>query len=272
MTIDVKHWRWAFVATFIVVTILTHLPRTEVLDKAHVPPDKLIHFAAFGVLAFLFSRCRWMPVAVALGLLACWIPFDEWTQSMISPSRQFEWADIAGGWLGVATIAALWQALRQPKTAAERVGWTQLNTTFDSVTHSLDGGVLPCLTGATVFLATLLSTYMVFWIGLERSEGTIAMVVGLTAGTSVSWAMVQRAWARRASPTLPQVASYWWLIALLPMTVGWIVGRQLASLNLPGQSAPLAFFIGIAFISFPMRPAMLRACAAASTNNELTNG
>lgn len=271
MAIDVKHWRWAFVTTFAIVTVLTHLPRTEVLDKAHVPPDKLIHFAAFGVLALLLVRCRWMPAAAALVLLACWIPLDEWTQSIISPSREFEWADIAGGWLGVATIATLCRALRQPGIAAERDGWTQLNTAFDSVTHSLDGGLLPCLTGATVFLVTLLSTYMVFWIGLEQSQGTIAMVIGLAAGASVAWALVRRAWARRAKPTLPQVAPYWWLITLGFMAVAWIVGGQLASLNLPGQAAPLAFFIGFLVISFPIRPAMLRACAAAA-KGKLTNG
>jgi hypothetical protein len=258
-TVNVKHWRWAFIATFAIVTVLTHLPRTDLLDKQHAPPDKLIHFTAFGAIALLLVRCKWMPTVVAVLLLAIWIPFDEWTQNLVSPSREFEWADIVGGWLGVSTIGALCLALRPPKTSQQRRIWQQLNDSFDASTGTL-GGLLPCLTGATVFLAVLLTTYLLFWMVLDQSHGTVSMMLAIAASVALTWSMVRNTWTKQAGTPAPQVAGFWWLIALLPMAIGWLCGDWLAGHGLVGQAAPLTFLACIAFIGFPLRSDLMRTC------------
>jgi len=267
-----RHWRWAFVATFAVVTVGTHLPRTEVLDKAHVSPDKLIHFIAFGVLAMLLVRSRWMPWAAALVLLACWIPFDEWTQSIVSPSRDFEWADISSGWLGVATIGMLCLYLRPPATDTGRSGWARMNACFDAVTQPMLGGALPVLTGATIFFAVLISTYLAFWIGTQRSEATLAMGLALGASMGVTWTMLRGVWMRRDCPSLPTLSAWWWLGALFMLIVGVSLGDQLTAWGLPGQGAPLGLFMLTAMICNGIRPAFCVACKHASTDEESVHG
>jgi VanZ family protein len=91
-------------------------------SQSHVPgmgvsgSDKVIHFAAFGLLATLTVRAlprsfAWLAV-VAVSLFGA---TDEWHQSF-TPGRQMDWADWMADTLGaaVAVLAYLrWSAYRR---------------------------------------------------------------------------------------------------------------------------------------------------------------
>lgn len=263
-TTDVSHWRWTFVLTFLIVTVLTHLPRTEGLDPVHVPPDKLIHFAAFGVIALLLVRSRWMPWPVAIVLLMAWLPFDEWTQGLVSPSREFEWADIISGWLGVASIGVFCDALRPPSSTRGHSGWTRMNATFDEITATPSGGLLPAVTGATVFLAVLISTYVIIWMAMRRSESNVAMLLALGAGGGAAWGMIRSQWRGAGGPALGSLAWGWWIGALALLLGGTALLRSLVGAeSLDGLGAPIGLFAAIVLVARAGRGPFLKACEEA---------
>ncbi|MFM8495233.1 MAG: VanZ family protein [Planctomycetia bacterium] len=117
----------AVYAGFLVVA--THMPRLHVsLDLAtSVPPDKLIHFFAYGVLGFLTGLVateagvgwrRWFPL-VLVGI-AAFALLDETTQPMFGRDAEpFDWvADVVGAAAGLCAAASLAAAARAFKGPA----------------------------------------------------------------------------------------------------------------------------------------------------------
>jgi hypothetical protein len=106
-----------------VMTAGTHWPRLQLGDPEH-PVDKVLHFVAFGGLAFFLSRCRFVRSTLALFLLvALWVVVDEATQALPGLGRSFSLEDMLAGWMGVATTCMLlWSTrpLRTPIAALRR--------------------------------------------------------------------------------------------------------------------------------------------------------
>lgn len=90
---------WLLVLGVAVGSLLPSLP-----DVSAGVSDKLMHFAAYGALAFLFmgaaGRRRWLHVA--LGLLALGAAI-ELAQATLTAARSGEWLDMAANSAGVAT-------------------------------------------------------------------------------------------------------------------------------------------------------------------------
>ncbi|MCH2133948.1 MAG: murein biosynthesis integral membrane protein MurJ [Phycisphaerales bacterium] len=103
-----RPWRLLFLVYFVLLTIGTHLPSTDLTGQGSVLPDKLIHFFAFGILTLLLWRSRLIPLAwLVPAAVSVWIPIDEWTQQLAGPGRVIALDDMIAGWMGVATATSL---------------------------------------------------------------------------------------------------------------------------------------------------------------------
>ncbi len=111
--------RRAFVAALVVYWILlfiaTHYPRVRI--PGELPhSDKLVHFAAFGLLALVFWFAMRPRVWVAAAILIPYAGLDEWLQQYVG--RFTDLMDFIANTAGiVAVLAALelhrrWRALR----------------------------------------------------------------------------------------------------------------------------------------------------------------
>ena len=109
-------WRWAVVAAYTVAIFFASSGRgPDLAPVAHA--DKLLHAAAYGVLAGLAAwalahgRLREVSGSVALlawAIAAAYGASDELHQFFV-PGRQSDWRDLAADAAGAAAVAgALW--------------------------------------------------------------------------------------------------------------------------------------------------------------------
>ncbi len=115
----------AFVAYWITLFLLTHMKPIETGVPGN---DKLAHFVAYGILAFLFMLClhvnghrisrRWMLVTFALAITYGML--DEWSQMYVGRTCSFnDWiADAAGAAAGIFLFRQISQ-LRVQEPAAD---------------------------------------------------------------------------------------------------------------------------------------------------------
>lgn len=113
----------------VMLVVATHIPRLDVSfdTGTSVPPDKLLHFAAYAVLGFLagliaagsaHSWRRWFPLVLAG--IAVFALLDETTQPMFSRAAEpFDWvADVIGAAAGLVVAAALAATARRWRSPA----------------------------------------------------------------------------------------------------------------------------------------------------------
>ncbi len=261
---DSRHWRWAFVIWFTVLTVMTHLPRSNPLGAEHRPPDKLLHYAAFGLAALLLVRTRWLPTWIALLLLLAWVPFDEWTQSLVSEQRMFEWADIIGGALGVATVGVLAAALSRPKVGAD--AWRRYDTCFDHVTSPTHGGLVALVSGALAGGGTLVGLYTALFRPDNPWPGTVAMLMGIVVGLATCGLVLLRRWLAIGGPRVPMPGLHWWLIALVGSCMAFMVGAGMGEYGLPSLGTPSMLFVFVLLLSIGIRRRLDWACAHAQAD------
>ncbi|MBG83954.1 MAG: murein biosynthesis integral membrane protein MurJ [Phycisphaerae bacterium] len=119
-------WRCLFLGYLVLLTIGTHLPNPELGPPGGpVLPDKLFHLFAFMGLTLLLWRSRLLPLTwLVPTVIAIWVPIDEWTQGLTSPSRTVAMSDLIAGWMGVVmagcTILALSPIGPNPYRAGRR--------------------------------------------------------------------------------------------------------------------------------------------------------
>lgn len=104
-------WRIAFVLYFVAMTVATHWPALDLTDDDRIPsPDKLIHALAFGGLAFLLWRTRWVRSRLLLLIVTlAWCAIDEIAQALPVLQREISMGDVVASMAGViVTVAGLW--------------------------------------------------------------------------------------------------------------------------------------------------------------------
>jgi VanZ family protein len=108
-----RWYRRALPAYWVFLFCATHFPRLELPGR--VPQsDKLLHFVAYGLLAFLywrFAEARHRPLSgrfvwSALAVLVLYAALDEWLQGFIGRSAALtDWlADVLGAVLVLAVL------------------------------------------------------------------------------------------------------------------------------------------------------------------------
>lgn len=118
-----RWYRRTLAAYWVFLFCATHFPRPR-LPGTLPQEDKLVHFVAFGVLAFLLWRCAetykrelsgWFPVIALLGL-AAYGALDEYLQQFVNRNTSvIDWlANVAG----VVTALALLEFQRRWRTRA----------------------------------------------------------------------------------------------------------------------------------------------------------
>lgn len=114
-----RWYRRAFPAYFVFLFCVNHLPGLKLL--AVKGDDKVAHFCAFGLLAFLawrFAETFERPlragfVWLAAALLVAYAALDEWTQQYTL--RGTDLADFVADALGVVATLALLEMMRRRK-------------------------------------------------------------------------------------------------------------------------------------------------------------
>jgi VanZ family protein len=116
--------RWPYVALpvyWITLATLTHYPRVRI--PGEIPSsDKVVHFGAFGLLAFLWwqlvavrGRLAGSTVWIAAALLIAYAALDEYTQQFVG-----RYTDLADGVANTAGIACVLIALELRRRHAAR--------------------------------------------------------------------------------------------------------------------------------------------------------
>lgn len=92
------------------LTVGTHWPRLQLGTGEGPAPDKLLHAAAFGVLALLLWRTGWIRSRLLLwATVITWSVIDEASQSIPGLGRQFSLEDAFANILGVTiAVVMLW--------------------------------------------------------------------------------------------------------------------------------------------------------------------
>jgi hypothetical protein len=252
-------WRWFFVLYFIALTTGTHWQRIEPLGPEHAPPDKLMHFLAFGILAILLERSRFLPRAwMGFVLIALWIPFDEWTQDLVSQWRNWSLSDVLAGLEGLIAATLVTAALVPQSNASEHGPWRAAITAMD---HFIDRGI----GGRTAIAIGLITTVVVFpllyflvWYTLHESWSMTCALITIPIASSAAFPVGIRAWKRAGGPPWPAISTLGWCLVAPALALGWGGGNLLASAGFTGLVIPSSLLFGIGAYSFFLRHAWIR--------------
>jgi len=113
-------WQIALGLYWILLFTATHYPR--VVIPGELPHgDKLLHFGAFGALAFLFWRAISVRVWVAAAILIPYAALDEWLQQFFG--RFTDLMDFVANTTGIVVVLAAGALLhkRTTPTSPERL-------------------------------------------------------------------------------------------------------------------------------------------------------
>lgn len=128
-----RHWRVLFGLYAGALTAGTHWPRLSLGDAAR-PPDKMLHFAAFGVLAGLLWQARlvrspWMLLVTG----TIWCTIDELTQALPGVGRSVSLYDVIASSLGILVATGVVIATRPTGGRRSRDRRERFDRTLDSL-------------------------------------------------------------------------------------------------------------------------------------------
>jgi VanZ family protein len=240
---------------FTLLTTLTHWPTMDPLGPEHTPPDKLLHFIAFGLLAILVERAALLPRAwMAFLLVALWAPVDEWTQQTFSTARTLSVLDIAGNWIGVLAAIVASSALAPARRSVRAI---------DDMAIPGNGGLTAGFVGAAVAFGMFPLLFAGLWLGFSISAGTLCTLLALATGLLVSWPLVRRSWNRVGGPKWPVPSPVSWLAVPLGVAGGWGIAVACAAAGYTSLGTPWMLFGAIGGGSLVLRSAMARGGTAA---------
>jgi len=255
----VGSWRWLLALYFVALTTATHWPKLEPLGPEHTPPDKLMHFLAFGILAILLERGRLFPRGwMGFLVMLIWIPLDEWTQDLLSPWRHWALSDVIAGIEGLAAAAIMTAALAPPATAAVAGPWRSALMTIDQLMERGGGGRMVLLVGASTTVVVFPLLYFLVWATLHRSWSVACGLIAMGIASAAALHFAKRAWKRANGPPWPRIPSPTWVIVTAGLAAGWFAGRMLVDIGLTGLVTPTSLLVGVACLAAPLR----RGCYA----------
>ncbi|MDP6479864.1 MAG: hypothetical protein QGI75_07450 [Phycisphaerales bacterium] len=256
----IRSWRWFFSLYFVALTIGTHWPRLDPLGPEHTPPDKLMHFLAFGILAVLLERTRWLPRGwMAFALVGLWIPFDEWTQDLLSPWRNWSLPDVLAGIEGLAAAAISTAAVSPPAPVSPSSPWRTAVATIDRIIERGAGGRTVFALSAAITIVVFPVIYFLVWGTLHRSWSVACGFASLAIAGTITLPMGHRAWKRAGGPSWPPFGATAWVLVATSTLVGWLAGELLSDAGLPGLVAPTALLGGVTSLSVSLRQAWMKS-------------
>jgi VanZ family protein len=108
----VKAFRVALPVYWLALAVVTHYPHVRLPDE--VPQsDKLVHFAAFGLLAFLFRHALRTSLWIAACVLIAYASVDEYTQQFVG--RYTDFADWLANVAGIVSVIGVLELRRRFK-------------------------------------------------------------------------------------------------------------------------------------------------------------
>ena len=178
----------------------THWPRLQIGDPNH-PVDKMLHFVAFGGLAFFLSRGRYFRSTWALLLFACaWIVLDEVTQALPGLGRSFSVEDMLAGWLGAGSTALMLWATRPLRLPIARLRRERFDAVVDLVLSEPSrfmALVASAAAGVTIGMPTSIILNGLSETPTPVQAGIIGLVLGGLAASFVYVILAVRAMEER---------------------------------------------------------------------------
>lgn len=237
-----RAWRIALVAYLVPLTVATHWPRLGLGEGGMI--DKFIHFAGFGLLAWMWMHAAPRGSArLGFAIGFCWVYLDERTQAIEILGRTFSMLDMVAGWIGVLMAGAVF-ALRHPALRAgparsemleqeamlyaRGASWTSAAGTVLLTVIAVGGGMLGRMrvAGDEIHLSTV-----VYCAGF-------ALVVGLVLATGLGMRMAKFRWERvRGRRAMGNAFAPWsWPLALAIGTGLFLGYRALVRAMFAGDS------------------------------------
>jgi hypothetical protein len=107
-----RPWRAVFLLYVLVLTVGSNWPGMHFRIGEQVSPDKLVHAIAFGGLATLLWRTRWLRAQWQVGLIVLvWAAAAELVQVLPIFRRTLSIEDMVAGQIGVLLVVAWWWAI-----------------------------------------------------------------------------------------------------------------------------------------------------------------
>ncbi len=186
-----RSWRIVFIIYALILTVGTHWPAFTLAPEVPAS-DKALHMAAFGVLAWLLWRTRWITHLWQAGILAlAWSMLDEYSQSIAILNRWCTWEDGLANALGVILVVVWLWALKPVGGSVNRMRLKLHALAFDRVFQSPRNWLILF----AIFLACA-AIPVVAWALLGPVGTSRAFIVAAIAFALIGGLTVMRMWRR----------------------------------------------------------------------------
>ena len=206
-------WRVFFWGLLVLVFVLSHRFQADPTGEPGLTPDKMLHFAAFGTITFLFIGSRYISNGfIVFAIATAWVIFDEWTQHLFPNNRTWSTADVVASELGVVA-AMCW------KGACSSRKLQPLKEAFDSVLNSWYMWMMLSVVGFTTLCMSVLASWHLLQLFIEVPSDSITMIISLSFSTLLMLLYLMRDETIHAilSPLLKSmVLPMMWSISLSP--------------------------------------------------------
>ncbi|MDZ4753259.1 MAG: VanZ family protein [Phycisphaerae bacterium] len=178
-------WRVLLGVYAAIVSVGTHWPRLQLGDPRH-PPDKLLHFVAFGGLAFLLWQARYFKRVRSLFVFGVlWTATDEVTQAIPGLGRSFSVDDILAGSLGVWSATMLIWATKPAGGPMTRLRRERFDGVLDLVLSKPSAWLAFLTAGAAGSLIGMVVAVFINGYGDDPSP-FMAAITGMVLGAAAT--------------------------------------------------------------------------------------
>lgn len=167
-------WRVFFWGLLALVFALSHRYQADPTGESVFAPDKMLHFAAFGAITFLFIGSRYISNGlIVFAVATTWVIFDEWTQHLFPNNRTWSTEDVVSSELGVIA-AVCW------KGACSSRKLQPLKESFDAILNSWHMWVMLSVVGFTTLCVGVLTLWHFMHLFIEVPSDSFVMILSLS--------------------------------------------------------------------------------------------